>query len=75
MNSKNIVIGDYYRHRGNEKAWAKVLAILPPRKGLNTHTYWIAKCEWTINKDDLIGLIKYFRLSDLQAPIPNLITH
>ena len=65
MNSKNIVIGDYYRLRDEKYAWAKVLAILPPRKGLNTHGYWIAECEWTMEKDAVIGLIKYFRLSDL----------
>ena len=67
MNSKNVVIGNYYRHRGTKPGygWAKVLAILSPRKGLNTHGYWIAKCEWTMEKDAVIGLIKYFRLSDL----------
>ena len=63
---KDIAIGNYYRHRNTPKyAWAKVLAILPPRKGLNTHNYWIAKCEWSVDKDASFGLIKYFRLSDL----------
>ena len=66
MNSKNIVIGNYYRLRGNERGWAKVTALLPPRKGLNTRGYWIAKCEWSMEKDAYIGLIQYFRLSDLQ---------
>ena len=67
MNSKNVVIGDYYRLRDEKYAWAKVLAVLPPRKGLNTKTYWIAKCEWSKYKNDNCGLIiiKYFRLSDL----------
>ena len=67
MNSKNVVIGDYYRLRDKKFAWAKVVAILPPHKGLNTQTYWIAKCEWFQYKNDNCGisLTKYFRLSDL----------
>ena len=65
MNSKNVVIGNYYRHKDNDRAWARVVSILPPHKGLNTHGYWIAKCEWSMEKGAYIGLIKYFRLSDL----------
>ena len=66
MNSKNVVIGNYYRHRTtSEYGWAKVLSVLLPHKGLNTHGYLIEKCEWTLEKNASFGLIKYFKLSDL----------
>ena len=66
MNSKNVVIGNYYRHRDTPTyAWAKVLSVLPPHKGLNAHGYLVAKCEWSLGKNDSLGLIKYFKLSDL----------
>ena len=65
MNSKNVVIGNYYRLEGSTFAWAKVVAILPPHKDKNTHGYWIAECEWSQHKDATIGMIKYFKLRDL----------
>ena len=66
MNSKNVVIGGYYRHRDHPTyGWAKCLSVLPPHKGLNTHGYLVAKCEWTLEKNVSWGLIKYFKLSDL----------
>ena len=66
MNSKNVVIGNHYRHRLTPKyGWARVLSVLPPRKGLNTHGYLVAKCEWSVDKNASFGLIKYFKLSDL----------
>ena len=66
MNSKNVVIGNYYRlYTTPNYGWAKVLVILPPRTYLKNVNYWVAKCEWTVDKDDSFGFIKYFRLSDL----------
>ena len=66
MNSGNVVIGDYYRHRDHPNyAWAKVLKIIKPRSGVNVHGYLIAECEWTLGKNDSFGLIKHFKLSDL----------
>ena len=66
MNSKNVIIGNYYRLKSTpDYGWAKVLSVLPPRKGLNTHGYWVAKCEWSLEKGDSIGLINHFRLSEL----------
>ncbi|KKN59292.1 hypothetical protein LCGC14_0543910 [marine sediment metagenome] len=66
MNSKNVVIGGHYRHRDTPTyGWAKCLSVLPPRKGLNTHGYLVARCEWAVEKNALLGLIKYFKLSDL----------
>ena len=77
MNSKNVVIGDYYRHRTTPKyAWAKVLQVIKPlpkhaqkiyygREDANPYTYIIVKCEWSLDKNASFGLIKYFKLSDL----------
>ncbi len=62
----SIKIGNYYRHKNTPNyAWAKVLSIIPPRTGVNTHDYPIAECEWTMSKNDSFGLIKYFKLTDL----------
>ncbi len=66
MNSKNIIIGDYYRHKDHPNyAWAKVLKVMPPKTGINTHGYFIVKCEWSVEKGDSFGFIKHFKLSDL----------
>ena len=65
-NIKNIVIGNYYRKSNTPNyGWAKVLKILPACTGKNNNKYPVAECEWTISKNDKIGLIKYFKLSDL----------
>ena len=61
-----IEVGKYYRHRSHPTyAWAKVLEIIPPRTGVNTHSYRIAECEYRVDKGSFVGVIKYFRLSDL----------
>ena len=66
MNSKNVVIGNYYRHKYHPNyAWAKVLRVIPPHTDVNTHGYLIVKCEWSLDKGALFGLIKYLKLSDL----------
>ena len=66
---KNIVIGNYYRKRNAPYGWAKVLRILPAKTGINNNRYPVAECEWTLSKNDSVGLtigmIKYFKLSDL----------
>ena len=59
-------VGDHARHRSNPMyGWAKILAIIPGKTGVNTHGYKIAKVEWTVGKSDNLGLIKYFALRDL----------
>jgi hypothetical protein len=63
---KNIKLGEYYRLKGNTFAWAKPIEIIPPKTGINKERYPIAKCEWTTSKDSLVGLIKYFKVSDLE---------
>ncbi|KKM76440.1 hypothetical protein LCGC14_1380010 [marine sediment metagenome] len=67
-----IVIGEYYRHHATPKyGWAKALEKIKPKTGVNTHTYTIVKCEWTVGKGGTFGLIKYFRLCDLIRPSSN----
>jgi hypothetical protein len=69
MSVKDIVIGDYYRHKNTPNyAWAKPLRILQPHEGLNKHNYIIVECEWSIGQGDLMGMIKYFKASDLVRP-------
>ena len=66
MLPKDIVIGNYYRHiTSPDYAWAKAVEILKPKRAPNTHNYIIVKCEWTVEKNQNIGLIKYFRPCDL----------
>ena len=56
-----LEIGKYYRHKHNPKyGWAKILEI-----GYFGKTYKIAKCEWSIGKNEPFGFIKHIRLSDL----------
>lgn len=65
MRSKDIVIGESYRHKDSPRyCWAKALKILKPNEENNTSRI-IVKCEWSQNKNDMFGLIKYFKLTDL----------
>lgn len=67
MQASRIVIGEYYRHSDTPKyCWAKALEVIPPRTGVNTHGYFIVRCEWSESKKDVgLVLIKYFKASDL----------
>jgi len=78
MRTQDIVIGEIYRHRDHpDYAYAKALKIirpLPKFKQKNCYdltdeekavTTVCIKCEWTINKNDSFGYIKYFRPCDL----------
>ena len=61
-----VIVGVYCRHKNTPTyGWARVLEIIKPHKGVNTHSYPIAKCEWGVDKNALVGLIKYFKVSDL----------
>jgi len=71
MIAKDIVIGESYRHKDNPNyCWAKVLKVLQPKEGENTLNKIIVKCEYSQNKDDLFGLIKYFSPKDLVTNKP-----
>ncbi len=66
MRSQDIEIGVSYRHRNNPNySYAKVLEVVPPKTGVNTHGYSICKCEWSVGKNDNFGMIKHFRPVDL----------
>jgi hypothetical protein len=50
MNSAKIEIGEYYRLRNSPNyGWIKVIDILYPLSGENTHPFFTIKCEHTIN--------------------------
>lgn len=69
--SQRIIIGEYYRHSNTPNyGWAKALEILKPHRGVNTHGYSIVRCEWSVSKDDLFGMIKYFKVEDLVKENP-----
>jgi hypothetical protein len=66
MRIQDIVIGEHYRHKITPYyGYAKAISILKPHTGLNEHRYSIVECEWTVGKNDTMGLIKYFRPSNL----------
>ncbi len=61
-----IKVGDHARHRDTPNyGWAKVLEIIPPKTGLNTSRCKVAKVEWSVGKNDNMGMIKYFKVSSL----------
>ena len=66
MKADKLIVGESYRHKDNPNyCWAKVIAILKPKEAENPHNRIIVKCEWSQNKNDQVGLIKYFKPSDL----------
>jgi hypothetical protein len=69
MRLQDIKIGEYYRHKEHPNyAWAKAIKVCPPHSGINNNNYFAIECEWTIDKNDTFGLIKYFRPQDLVLP-------
>jgi len=61
MRTQDIKIGNMYRFKEHPTTgYAKVLEIIKPKIGVNTHTYTIVKCEHTMNKNDIMGFIRYF---------------
>lgn len=66
MRARDIIIGESYRHKDNPSyCWAKAIKVLKPKEGENPLNRIIVKCEYSQNKDDCFGLIKYFRPEDL----------
>jgi len=66
MRVGKVILGKYYRKKDKPRVgWAKVLSIIKPHSGINTHSYPIARCEWTVDKEDTFGMIKYFKVTDL----------
>jgi len=70
MRTQDLVVGETYRHKDHPNyCFVKVIKILRPKEGENPHNKIIAKCEYSQNKDDCFGLIKYFYPAEL---IPNV---
>jgi len=66
---RNPVIGEYYRHKSSPNyCWAKVINVLEANKYPNDKSYKVVECEWVTSKSNDIGLIKYFKVSDLIKP-------
>lgn len=69
MRPQDIRIGEYYRHKDNPNyGWAKPIELLKPGKGANTTTKTVVKCEWSLDKNPTVGLIKYFAPANLVRP-------
>lgn len=66
MLAKNIKIGSSYRHKDHPNyCWAKAVKVLMPKECENTTNRIVIKCEYSQDKNNTIGLIKYFKPSDL----------
>lgn len=66
MRPQDIVIGESYRlRRSPNYGFAKAIEIIPPKTGLNEHTYKIVKCEHSVVINDTFGFIRHFRPCDL----------
>ena len=66
MNSKNIIIGETYRRRMYPNyGFIKPIKILKPREGANNSKFIVAECELTIDPNDTMGLIRYYRPIDI----------
>lgn len=64
MRAKDIVIGEYYKHK--DAGWyAQPIEILPPKTRVNTNPFTVIKCRWMMSKGSGIGLIKYFTPKNL----------
>ena len=66
MNIKDIKLGEYYRLKNNNIAWAKPIKIYKPKEFDKNKNYFIIKCEWSQDKNDTFGLIKHFRLDQFE---------
>ena len=67
MRPQDIEIGEYYRHRDNQRyGYAKAVKVLKAKQHPNTHTYAVVECEWMLYKDDSLIMTKYFRPCDLE---------
>jgi len=66
MRANKLVVGESYRHRDTpNQYWATVKKVLPPKSDGNPFNRIIVQCCWASYKDADIGLIKYFKPSDL----------
>ena len=63
---KKPVVGNYYRLKSNPNySWVKILRILPPKTKDNKNRFIVAECEHVVNKNDLFGFVRLFRLNEI----------
>ena len=65
MRVKDIKIGEFYRVKGNNYAWAQAVEVIPPTAFENDTNATLVKCRWVVDKKDTCGLMKYFKVSEL----------
>ena len=63
MNTRNIKIGETYKHTSGY--WAKAIEILLPRQHPNENNYAVVKCHFSSSKNSDFGMVKYFKADDL----------
>ena len=66
MRVQDIVIGKNYRIKTHPLyCYAKAVEVLRPKQGVNTNTYSVIKCHYSVDVDAKFALIKYFKPSAL----------
>jgi hypothetical protein len=66
MRPQDIKIGEHYRLRTSpDYSYVKAIQVLKGKEGENNNTYSVVKCEHTVNKNGVMGFIRYFRPCDL----------
>lgn len=62
MRIQDIILGETYKFKAHpETGYAKAIATLKPKEGVNDHSYSIIKCRHTSIKNGKVGFIRYFR--------------
>ena len=70
MRAKDVVIGESYRHKDHPNyGWAKAVEVLRPNEMENTTGKIVVKCEYSIDRNDCFGLIKYFSPASLRPHV------
>lgn len=66
MRARDIVLGESYRlKKSPDYGYIKALEIIPAKQGINSTNYIAVKCEHTVNKNDTLGFIRYFKPSSI----------
>ena len=66
MIPRDIKVGETYRlSSSSDYGYLKAIEIIPSRTRENTKTYTVIKCEFTENRNDKVGFIRYFRPCDM----------
>ena len=66
MRHKDIVIGEFYRHKQSfDYGYLQPLEILKPKTRENSNNYIVVKCKHVTSKDSTCGLIRHVRPRDI----------